>query len=199
MGRGGQENLAAEATKLRGRSSGVPRVLVIRDPDYDTEIVAGDEVEVVEIDLGRSFDGLENMVAHLGEEEAIATALRWREEVAAEPADSPVRQRVEQLIEAAGLTNVPDPAPASDRGRSKPLLLAVRDPDYGMDYVCSEEVEVMTFDLGADFDGANGFVRLPQSEQDRFVDEQRERVADLAPDDPIRVAVEQQLAYLLSR
>jgi hypothetical protein len=195
MGRGGSENQAIEATVLRGSDTDRPRVLAILDPDYATEFVVSG-VDVIEIDLGRSFNGIGNMVEELGEDEARDYAASWLEAIATSPIGGPIRQRVEQLIAASGIENVPQPQPRVTKRRI-PKLLVIRDPDEGLEFVADEEVEVLDLDLGAQFNGPKNFFTLPEETQDAYIVEQCQRVADLDADDPIRLAVEEQMRMLL--
>lgn len=74
-----------------------PVVVVIRDPDYSNEIEVYGDVEVIDVDLGLSFDGPKGFRAMDDADQA-----EWidgtRQEVAHLPDDHPARQRIEQLI-----------------------------------------------------------------------------------------------------
>lgn len=80
-----------------------PRVvfLTIRDPDYQDEHVIdeiGDvDVEIIDIDLGLSFNAPKSFWYELGEAGGEEWLAGTREEVAHLPEDSDVRQRVEEL------------------------------------------------------------------------------------------------------
>jgi hypothetical protein len=73
-------------------------VLVIRDPDYKNTFVVDGEVETIDIDLGRAFDGRNGFRALSDEERR-----EWIESTIAKVAhlrvDSAVRKTVEELVE----------------------------------------------------------------------------------------------------
>jgi hypothetical protein len=81
-----------------GQPAATPVVLVIRDPEYENASVVDSEVEIVDIDLGRKFDGPNGFRALSDEEQrkwielALANAAHLRE-------DSNVRRAVEELVE----------------------------------------------------------------------------------------------------
>jgi hypothetical protein len=74
-----------------------PVVLVIRDPDYQNQFVVDGEVDTIEVDLGRGFDGPSAFASlRLDQQED------WTRSVLANvahlPAGSNVRQAAEQLV-----------------------------------------------------------------------------------------------------
>jgi hypothetical protein len=75
-----------------------PVVLVIRDPDDENTFVVDGEVETIDIDLGRAFDGLKGFQALSDEQQR-----EWIDgtiaKVAHLPVDSNVRKAVEELVE----------------------------------------------------------------------------------------------------
>jgi hypothetical protein len=81
-----------ERTKL------TPVVLVIRDPDYENTFVVDGEVETIDVDLGRGFDGPKGFRALSDEEQR-----EWIESTIAKvahlPVDSNVRKAVEEFVE----------------------------------------------------------------------------------------------------
>jgi hypothetical protein len=89
---GGDEVGNGEHAKL------TPVVLVIRDPDDENTFVVDGEVETIDIDLGRTFDGRKEFRALSNEAQR-----EWIESTIAKVADlrveSNVRQAVEQLVE----------------------------------------------------------------------------------------------------
>jgi hypothetical protein len=74
-----------------------PVVLVIRDPDWETVIVADGEVRSVTVDLGASFNGPKDF------DPETDWGREWVEETLAQVADlprsSPVRRQVEELVD----------------------------------------------------------------------------------------------------
>jgi hypothetical protein len=71
--------------------------LTIRDPDYEnehiTDVIGDVEIETIDVDLGRYFNGPKGFDPDEGRE-----WLEWtRSRVAHLPEDSNVRQRVEEL------------------------------------------------------------------------------------------------------
>jgi hypothetical protein len=75
-----------------------PVVLVIRDPDDENTFVVDGDVETIDIDLGRAFDGPKGFRALSDEEQR-----EWIENTIADvahlPVDSNVRRAVEELVE----------------------------------------------------------------------------------------------------
>jgi hypothetical protein len=79
-----------------------PVVLVVRDPDYQNEFVLDGEVETIDVDLGSGFDGPKGF-ANLKPAEREDWTRSILADVAHLPAESKVRQAVEQLVaEMAG-------------------------------------------------------------------------------------------------
>lgn len=74
-----------------------PVVLVIRDPDFENKFVLDGEVETIDIDLGRAFEGPKGFRGLSDEEQG-----EWIEstiaKVARLPVDSNVRKAVEELV-----------------------------------------------------------------------------------------------------
>ncbi len=194
MGRGRSSQTTA-APARRGELQAT--VLVVRDPDYSNETTTDGDVTVVDIDLGASFDGIDNMVDELGLDEARETAESWLAETAHLPASHPGRSAVESLIEAADLGIDTTSSKAEPQHHAdKPTLVIIRDPDACNEYHGDPGLEVVDFDLGADFDGPQGFQTLAAEEQKAICDEQRARVSHLDPDHPVRLALEEQLMIL---
>ena len=75
------------------------RVLVVRDPDAETEIETEGEVDVVVLDLGRSFDGPRNFARDLDEDEQREWIDSTLADVAELPEDSTIRARVVELVD----------------------------------------------------------------------------------------------------
>jgi hypothetical protein len=73
-------------------------LLSIRDPDESTEFVTDGEVEIIEIDLGSTFDGKRGF-QQLPDDEQQEIIADWREQVEHLDEDGDIRKRVEDLIE----------------------------------------------------------------------------------------------------
>ena len=71
-------------------------MLVIRDPDCENEFVVDGDVETIDLDLGRGFDGPKGF-AYLGEYEQADWSRSMLANIAHLPAASNVRQAVEDL------------------------------------------------------------------------------------------------------
>jgi len=77
-----------------------PKLLIIRDPDYETELVeeAAEEIDTIVIDLGSRFNGPKRFTIDLDEDEQ----REWIDDtlfgIADLDADSPIRRRVEELV-----------------------------------------------------------------------------------------------------
>jgi hypothetical protein len=79
------------------------RVLVVRDPDYETEILTEGDVQVVTVDLGQSFNGPKRFTTDLDADEQREWIDATRASVAKLPAESVIRLRVEELcLELSG-------------------------------------------------------------------------------------------------
>jgi hypothetical protein len=76
-------------------TEGQPVLLVIRDPEWENEYVSDDAIEVIDIDLGRGFNGPKGFDPD--NPEHIDWLETMREKVAHLPADGAIRQRVEAL------------------------------------------------------------------------------------------------------
>jgi hypothetical protein len=73
-----------------------PVVLVIRDPDYENEFVTQGDVEIIDVDLGSEFNGPNGF----DPDNDRAWVDDQLEKVAQLPEDSPVRQRVQELVDS---------------------------------------------------------------------------------------------------
>jgi hypothetical protein len=78
---------------------GIATILVIRDPDSDNEFVTegGTKVEIIDVDLGRSFVGLDGL-SYTAEPYQYEWERSLRRRVEHLPEDGRIRRRVEQLI-----------------------------------------------------------------------------------------------------
>jgi len=87
---------APERTVLHVDKAG-PVVLVIRDPDYSSEFVVDGEVEIIDVDLGSSFNGPKDVdpESAWGREWLARTRARVKHLAA----DSEVRSAVERLCD----------------------------------------------------------------------------------------------------
>jgi hypothetical protein len=72
-------------------------VLCIRDPDYENDYTVVGAVRIIDIDLGRGFDGGKGFRA-LDPEDREEYIEGWRAEVADLPEDHLIRQQVEAMI-----------------------------------------------------------------------------------------------------
>jgi hypothetical protein len=74
-----------------------PVVLVVRDPDCENEFVIDGEVETIDVDLGRGFDGPKGF-ANLETGEQKDWTRSMLANIAHLPAESKVRRAVEELV-----------------------------------------------------------------------------------------------------
>jgi hypothetical protein len=84
------------------RNTHTPTTLVIRDPDWETEVQSENlpEHDEIVVDLGASFNGPK----YFWVDQTVEEALQWLDDlrlsVAHLAADGPIRRRVEELIVA---------------------------------------------------------------------------------------------------
>jgi hypothetical protein len=74
-----------------------PTVLVIRNPDYENEFVVEGDVDTIDIDLGRGFNGPKDF-ANLDAADQVDYLDSWRDQVKHLDRNGPIRQAVERLI-----------------------------------------------------------------------------------------------------
>ena len=69
-------------------------VLVIGDPDYENAFVVDGDVDTIDVDLGRSFDGPKGFASLAEEGQG-----DWRQSMLANVADPPVDSNVRRAVE----------------------------------------------------------------------------------------------------